>query len=255
MSGNIIIVKKKKASHGGHHGGAWKVAFADFMTAMMAFFMVMWLIAMKQDVKLAIAAYFRDPGAFESTRGGLLQGGSGALDGASASPAKTAIKEETSRQALERAAQRMRQELAKEVGLEQLGKQVEITITNEGLRIELLDSEETMFFESGSAALKPGTERMLALIARELGRLGRPVIVEGHTDSRPYTGRNAYSNWDLSADRANSARRIVEASGLAREQIRSVRGYADRHLRVTSAPADARNRRVSLVVPLDGKGN
>lgn len=254
MSGNnIIIVKKKKGGHGGHHGGAWKVAFADFMTAMMAFFMVMWLIAMKQDVKAAIAAYFRDPGAFESTRGGLMEGGAGILDGSSASPAKTAI-QETPRQALERAAQRLRQELAKEVGLEQLGRQVEIRITNEGLRIELLDSEETMFFESGSAKLKGGTERMLGLIAKELGRLGRPVIVEGHTDSRPYAGRNAYSNWDLSADRANSARRVIEASGLSPNQIRSVRGYADRHLRIAAAPQDARNRRVSLVVPLDGKG-
>jgi chemotaxis protein MotB len=92
---------------------------------------------------------------------------------------------------------------------------------------------------------------MLGLIARELGALGKPVIVEGHTDALPYSGANGYTNWDLSADRANAARRIMEASGLTSEQVRSVRGYADRHLRVAAAPLDPRNRRVSIVVPIE----
>ena len=253
-TGNIIIVKKKKGGHSGHHGGAWKVAFADFMTAMMAFFMVMWLIAMKQDVKEAIAAYFRDPGVFEQTRGSLLKGGPGALDGTPA-PTHAALTEQEAKRLLDEVGQRIKNELAKQPGLKKLGKQIEIQMTAEGLRIELLDSAESMFFDSGSAHVKAETEQLLGLIARELGAIGRPVIVEGHTDSRPYSGSQSYSNWDLSADRANAARRIMESSGLGNQQVRAVRGFADRHLRVQDQPYDPRNRRVSIVVPLDGSGD
>ena len=247
---NIIIVKKKKGAHTGHHGGAWKVAFADFMTAMMAFFMVMWLMAMKQDVKAAIASYFRDPGAFQSTKGSLVGGGPGALSG-TPNPTTTQIMEQAARDVLERAARRIREELEKDAAFKSLGKQVEVQMTKEGLRIELVDSAESMFFDSGSAHVKADTERMLGLIARELGNLNRPVIVEGHTDARPYAGTTGYTNWDLSTDRANSARRIMEASGLKPEQVQAVRGYADRHLRVAGDAFDSRNRRVSIVVPLE----
>lgn len=108
-----------------------------------------------------------------------------------------------------------------------------------------------MFFDSGSAKVKHETERMLGVIAGELGRLGRAVIVEGHTDSRPFAEGNAYTNWDLSADRANAARRVMESAGLAPRQIAGVRGYADRKLRIAGEPLNARNRRVSIVVPID----
>jgi len=249
-SGNIVIVKKKKSGHGGHHGGAWKVAFADFMTAMMAFFMVMWIIAMKQDVKAAIAAYFRDPGVFETTRGSLVSGGPGALSG-TPNPTTTAIMETATRDVLEQAAQRIRDELARDPLFKRLGKQVDVVITAEGLRIELVDSAESMFFDSGSSAVKHDTAHLLGLIAVELGKIGQPVILEGHTDARPYTGRNGYTNWELSADRANAARRVMESAGLTREQVRAVRGFADRHLRIAGEPMDSRNRRVSIVVPLE----
>lgn len=249
--GNIIIIKKRKANHSAPHGGAWKVAFADFMTAMMAFFLVMWLISQNAITKQAIAAYFRDPGAFESTAGSILKGGggTGSLDG---TPAATkALIDEAQRKALQQAGERIRQELAKQGGWKGLDKQVTVQVTKDGLRIELVDTDESMFFDTGSAHVKPETKRVLALIAVELGRLGKAVILEGHTDSRPYAGDQSYSNWDLSADRANAARRIMQVAGLHPDQVRSVRGYADRELRIANAPFDARNRRVSIVVPFD----
>ena len=247
MKDVIIIKKRRKPEHGGHHGGAWKVAFADFMTAMMCFFLVMWLISQNQQTKASIAAYFRDPGVFESTRaGGITNDGPGALSGAGR-VAHAALIEEAMRQA----AKHIEEEMARQGGLKGLGKQVEIQVTSEGLRIELLDSEQSMFFDSGSATIKPETERVLVLIGKELGRLARPIIVEGHTDGRPFQVGNAYTNWDLSADRANSARRVMEAGGLQGQQVSSVRGYADRHLRVLDKPFDARNRRVSIVVPIE----
>jgi chemotaxis protein MotB len=250
-TGNIIIIKKKKGGHAGHHGGAWKVAFADFMTAMMAFFLVMWLIGQNQSTKKAIASYFRDPGIFETTKGSIAAGGSTGMD---AVPTVTkALFEESQRKALERAGDKIREQIAKQGGLNGLDKQVSIQLTKEGLRIELLDSEESTFFDSGSSSVKSETERMLGLIATELGHLEMPVIVEGHTDGRPFVGGRAYSNWDLSVDRANAARRVMQAAGLNPNQVRSVRGYADRQLRITDAPFDARNRRVSVVVPIEAQ--
>jgi chemotaxis protein MotB len=132
--------------------------------------------------------------------------------------------------------------------LKKLEKQVEIQITREGLRIELLEGDEPTFFASGSAALTPGTERVLALIAKELGTLKNPVVVEGHTDSRPYAATNGYTNWELSADRANAARRAMQKEGLWQGQLHGIRGYADTNLRVPEHPLDPHNRRVTVIV-------
>ena len=155
---------------------------------------------------------------------------------------------ESERAALEETAKRIRQRLAESPDLRALGKQIEITVTRDGLRIELVDAESQTFFASGSAALAVGTEKVLQLIARELGTLKNSIVIEGHTDSRPYAVTDIYSNWELSADRANAARRVMERGGLHVGQIRGVRGYADRQLRVGDAPLDPRNRRVSVIV-------
>jgi chemotaxis protein MotB len=248
---NIIIVRKKKGGHGGHHGGAWKVAFADFMTAMMAFFLVMWIVGQSQAVKAAIAAYFRDPGAFDTKGGGdgILDGSKQAARDETAKPAPKSAKDSAAeREALERSVGHIRERLASLPELKALREQIEYTITSEGLRIDLLESANNSFFESGSAGVRPETEHVLSIIAKELGTLDNPIILEGHTDSHQYASQTGYSNWELSADRANAARRIMQREGLASNQVALVRGMADREPRVESAPADPRNRRVSVIV-------
>jgi chemotaxis protein MotB len=248
----VVIVRKKKASAHGSHGGAWKVAYADFVTALMAFFLVMWLVGQSKTVRSAVAGYFRDPGIFEQQRSnGPIAGGELRIDPEPMSvpdkPERSAMIAEE-RQALEETADRIRALLAQAPDLKNLEKQIEIQITRDGLRIELLDGDQTTFFASGSSALAPGTEHVLSLIARELGKLRNSMVIEGHTDSRPYSTKDVYSNWELSADRANAARRIMERNGVHAEQVRGVRGYADRNLRAKDAPLDPRNRRVSVVV-------
>jgi chemotaxis protein MotB len=250
--GQPILVQRRKAAHHGHHGGAWKVAYADFVTALMAFFLVMWLVGQSKAVKSAVAGYFRDPGIFDQAKSdGPIAGGDLKLAPEAAPPNEAASGDgmaESERAALEDTAARIRQRLAESPDLRSLGKQIEITVTRDGLRIELVDAESQTFFASGSAALAPGTEKVLQLIARELGALKNSIVIEGHTDSRPYVVTDLYSNWELSADRANAARRVMERGGLHVGQIRGVRGYADRQLRVGDAPLDPRNRRVSVIV-------
>jgi chemotaxis protein MotB len=242
---NIIIVRKKKGGHGGHHGGAWKVAFADFMTAMMAFFLVMWLVGQSKPVKAAIASYFRDPGAFDTKAGGkgILDGGQG--------PANTptaAISAAAERQALELSVSHIKEQLDKLSELKTLSNQIEFTITSEGLRIDLLEADKSSFFASGSAGVLPATARILSIIAKEIGTLDNRIIIEGHTDSHKYASAEGYGNWELSADRANAARRVMEREGLKATQVSAVRGHADRELRVPGDPFDPRNRRVSVIV-------
>lgn len=245
----VIIVRKKVKGHGGHHGGAWKVAYADFVTAMMAFFLVMWLVNQSPAVKSSVAGYFKDPGVFEFERSNsLVPGGAGALDGSGAqaqgSPAVVAANA-----MLEAAATRIRERIAELPAFTELADHVVIDVMPEGLRIELQEGREDAFFDSGSARVKAGTVQVLSLIGRELAALGHGIIVEGHTDSRPYGRSGTYTNWELSTDRANAARRVMEAAGLAGAQVQTVRGFADTQLRLPAQPFDPRNRRVSIVVP------
>jgi chemotaxis protein MotB len=245
----VIIVKKREHGGHGHHGGAWKVAYADFVTAMMAFFLVMWLVGQSPQVKAAVAGYFRDPGVFETTRGGgVLPGGTEGLRETGVTPAADPENVAQARAVLERAAEHLREALAQVPELNELRDRIEITVTTEGLRIELLENAKSSFFAVGSAQLLPETTELLGVIAKELGALGNSIAVEGHTDSRPYAGSNGYSNWELSADRANAARRAMASRGLRQGQIDAVRGYADTRLRYPKEPLDPRNRRISIVV-------
>jgi chemotaxis protein MotB len=249
----IIIVRKKHHANHGHHGGAWKVAYADFVTALMAFFLVMWIVGQSQQVKAGVAGYFRDPGVLDQEHStGILPGSTTGIaqDGPlpAAKPTPVPKEEEIDAASLEKSAQRIRDMLAQLPEFEKLKGQIEIKATPDGLRIELIDSKDGTFFDNASAVLKPATERILAIIGRELSTLGRPVVLEGHTDSRPYANSDGYTNWELSADRANAARRQMERTGLERRLVRAVRGLADTQLAVADDPLNPRNRRVSILV-------
>jgi chemotaxis protein MotB len=243
----VIIIKKKGHGKHGHHGGAWKVAYADFVTAMMAFFLVMWIVAQSEEVKAGVAGYFRDPGAFTAGGRGVLPGSENGTTGGGQPMGMTDL--EAAKSLLEQAAEEIRRALAALPEFEHLKDQVEITLTDEGLRIELREAPDDGFFDSGSATVKPSTVAMLRVIATQLGELPNKVAVEGHTDSLPYSAESGvYTNWELSADRANAARRILESSGTKQGQIEAVRGFADTRLRKPDQPLDAGNRRISIVV-------
>lgn len=247
-----IIIIRKKGGHGAHHGGAWKVAYADFVTAMMAFFLVMWIMSQSDAVKKAVQGYFRDPVNF------MKKTGQGTLDGG-VSPMNTQIrKSEEGRklgktfERLTEAGRKIREALDKIPEIAKLKDFIEIELIPEGLRIELVEvstnPDSSNFFGKGSAALKSNTQLILKAIANELGKLPNDIIVEGHTDRTPYSERNQYSNWELSADRANSARRHMESVGLRDGQIVEIRGYADKHLKLNDSPYDPRNRRIAIIV-------
>lgn len=248
----VIIIRKNRGHHAGHHGGAWKVAYADFVTAMMAFFLVMWLVAQSPAVKANVAGYFRDPGVFEFERSnGMLAGGTPGMEPgkspeAMIKPDPAALLRE--RQELQSAAAHIREQLMNAAGLATLRDQIEFTLTAEGLRIELMERSGSSFFDSGSAMLRGESVRILAIIAGELGKLSNDVAIEGHTDRRAYANGERYGNWELSADRANAARREMERAGLKPGQVQTVRGFAATQLHVKDAPFDPRNRRISVVV-------
>jgi chemotaxis protein MotB len=229
----IILIRRKRV-HGRHHGGAWKVAYADFVTAMMALFIVLWLMNTSDHVKQAVAGYFNDP------RGRAVDPGTGHSGAADMLP--------LTKQNLEQLKQALEKEIAQQPKLAALSKQIEITITPEGLRIELLESKDGTFFETGSAVLNGNGRELLTLLAHELGGVPNRVSIEGHTDSRAYAEAAIYGNWELSSDRANAARRLMEHSGLRPAQISQVRGFADRQLRVKTNPLDPSNRRISVIV-------
>lgn len=229
----IIIVRKKKGGHG-HHGGAWKVAYADFVTAMMALFIVLWLLASSEEVQKAVGGYFTDP-----TGNGKLQGSTMAGLG----EALVLAKDDMS-QLKEKIEQAMR-EMPK---FEQLQNNVQVTVTHEGLRIELLENDAGLFFDSGSARMSERGSEIIRLLAGELGTLPNKLLLEGHTDAKPYASTVGYTNWELSADRANTARRILLEGGVPPQQVAQIRGFADQHLRNPTNPFDPGNRRVSLIV-------
>jgi len=245
----IIIVKKKITVHG-HHGGAWKVAFADFMTAMFALFLVLWLVNQSSDVKSAIAGYFQDPLGRADEFGSSIVPGEGAQT-QMARPLAPAQIVDFRIDRLQRLAERLREKLGKMPLLDSLKNHVEITLTEEGLRIELLEDSTAQFFQSGSAEMSARGRQLVQLIGKELAADSNQVLLEGHTDARPYVSPTGYTNWELSADRANAARRILYGASVGSAQIAEVRGMADRRLRYPDAPFDPRNRRITITMKLD----
>jgi chemotaxis protein MotB len=245
-----VIVKKRHHAHDGHHGGAWKVAYADFVTAMMAFFLVMWLVGQTDAVKASVAGYFQDPVGFSDKFADMgtdldAKGlpGSSAVDGLLSAPPKTDARRE-----LEETARSLRQYLGQLGAFAKLKDAIEIEVTDEGVEISLIEDQGD-FFASGGKELSPAGADVLRAIGHEIAAGGFEVIVEGHTDSVPFRGKDPdYSNWELSADRANAARRVLGEGGVAPEKVRSVRGFASSKPRPYHWPEDPLNRRVTILV-------
>jgi len=229
-----IIVIKKKGAHGGHHGGAWKVAYADFVTAMMALFIVLWLLNTSQKIQKAVGGYFRDPSGTAERIGSDMSG----------SDENFVLTKDN----MEEIKDQLEKKIREVPDFEKLKNNIDLTVTNEGLRIELTESATGTFFDSGSTKISSDGTELLDALASELGKLPNTIAMEGHTDSKPYSSGSAYTNWELSTDRANAARRLMLLHGIRADQVTQVRGFADQRLRKKEDPLDPSNRRISLIV-------
>jgi chemotaxis protein MotB len=228
------IIIKKKVSHGGHHGGAWKVAYADFVTAMMALFIVLWLLNSSEKVQKAVGGYFKDPLGTASKVGTDMQGA-----------AENFVLSKDNMQNLKEQLEKTIREVP---NFDKMKNNIDMTVTNEGLRIELTESATGTFFDSGSAKISKDGAELLETLAGELGKLPNKLAFEGHTDSKQYVAGSNYGNWELSTDRANAARRLMVQDGIRTDQVTQVRGFADQRLRKKDAPLDPSNRRISMIV-------
>ncbi len=295
----IVIRKVIEAGGHGHHGGAWKVAYADFVTAMMAFFLMLWLLATADQQQLkGLAEYFSEAKAQQGTpggAGGLLDGITMTTDELSVqmpvSPFAAAVPPltqspreldpeafsldlaaEASRsdapsqrpelvdEAFEKERQRREQaafDEAKTAILNALSEAPELSAfadnlliddTPEGLRIQIIDREQTAMFPTASAELYPSARQLLRLVAQSIANLPNQLSIRGHTDSQRFAPGARYDNWRLSSDRANATREALVAAGVAAERVANVIGKADAEPLIETDPADARNRRISLVV-------
>jgi chemotaxis protein MotB len=244
-----VTIRRPARHKGEHHGGSWKVAYADFVTTMMALFIVLWAAGQDTHVRESVAAYFRNPSVVPVT-----------VSGGSVMPASTGIvasadllanepSPDRDGRLLRDVAAQITGEIERAPDLRPLLDQIQVAVTAEGLRVEISERDESLFFEIGSARVKPALVHVLRIVAAAVGKIPNGVIVEGHTDSRPYTLQSRfYSNWELSADRANAARRILATEGLRAGQVARVVGFADQDLRMPGDPLNARNRRVSVLV-------
>jgi chemotaxis protein MotB len=229
-----VIFIKKRSVYRVHHGGAWKVAYADFVTALMALFIVLWLMNSSKPIQEAVGGYFRDPNG-TAQKMGTKMGGTGDA---------SAVKEED----MSKLKDEVMKDMAKMANFDKLKNLIEITITPEGLQIELMEDPNGTFFENGSAVPTPLLKSLLEILAPIAAKLPNPVSIEGHTDSKPYSSSMVYGNWELSSDRANAARRLMESKGMRPGQFVQVRGYADRKLRKPLQPEDASNRRITVII-------
>lgn len=216
---------------------AWKVAYADFATAMMALFIVLWMMNASASVKRSVAGYFRDPRGYARS--------------VAAGPANAGEGLKVSRQNAADLQRLIEQALRDVPDIGKLRSHVQLSITGEGLRIDLMENDQGLFFVTGSAEPTDDGRNLLNVIGAQLARLPNTIIVEGHTDALPFrnaTPQRGYTNWELSTDRANAARRLLCAAGVAPERIAEIRGFADQRLLDPQSPESSRNRRISIVV-------
>jgi chemotaxis protein MotB len=294
----IIIIKRIKKVAGGHHGGAWKVAYADFVTAMMAFFLLLWLLnAVTEEQKKGIASYFRPTLAVQNTSASFtilagqaqpmesMSGGASAqtdLDdpeqadmtqeepatgkgkqpdsvkdqppdpGEGAKPVDLAEAAATVAAAEQKQFEQIKNDIKNAIQespeLIELEKNLKIDQTEDGIRIQLLDQEKSSMFPSGSAAMNPRSKELLEKVAEVVRSLPNRIEISGHTDATPYAGGRDYTNWELSADRANASRRVLVAAGISADRLQKIEGRADTDPFVASDPFDPENRRISIIL-------
>jgi chemotaxis protein MotB len=267
----IIIKKIKKGGHG-HHGGAWKIAYADFVTAMMAFFLLMWLLgSTTEGDKKGIADYFGSPlkvamagGSGSGDSSSVVKGGGTDLTRTGGQVRNGDV--ESQRRSLQLKALKADQRRAEAARLESLKKKVEsvlaanpklaamssqirLEMTRDGLRIQIVDEQNRAMFDSGSAVVKPYMRELLREIGSVLAEVPNRLTLEGHTDAQPFgAGERGYSNWELSSDRANASRRELGAGGLPDDRVLLVQGLASSVLFEPANPVSPVNRRISILV-------
>lgn len=245
-----IIIKKKKKGHNAAHGGAWKVAYADFVTAMMAFFLVMWLLAMVAPEKRAnMAAYFRNYSIFAESGTSFMDKTSQVLNqpdkGFRASPQDLSRGAGGGGLSSEDMVKKLRRAI--EDKLQSLQKQVVVDIVEGGVRVQMIDAEGSTMFSLGSAVPTEKSKEILKLVAENICDVPNRVAIEGHTDAAPFKDAQT-TNWELSTARASAARRELEQNGVTTSRIARVVGYADQELYVPENPMDPRNRRISIIL-------
>ena len=266
-----VIVKRIKKGHAGHHGGAWKVAYADFVTAMMAFFLLMWLISqVPEDKKEALAYYFTTGSVMNADGLGgetILSGGEElttadgqslfvGFDGSSVAPymmdePQRRYFADREQELFDRAKIALEEALRADTELYELSDNMVVTKTPEGLNIQLIDQDNQQLFASGSDKLTKKGERLTEMLAKVIRQMPQQIAIEGHTDSVPFTSRTNYSNWELSADRALAFRRRLLALKVKDEQIVRVAGYASQRPYLPDDPKALQNRRISVTLLSD----
>ncbi len=258
MKGQKIIIKKvKKGGHGGHHGGSWKVAYADFVTAMMAFFLLLWLITMVAPEKRArVASYFKSFTIFDKAGSSMMldqPGGLTGIPGGKFSQLEQKMgKGSSDVPTLHEIKERLKHEV--EAKLADVKDQVMVDIVEGNVRIELVDKDGSTMFPLGGAELTSEAKKILRVIADNIADSSRKIIIEGHTDALSYSS-SRYTNWELSTDRASAARKELENNGLNPDRLLRVAGYAATVPLIKEDPNDPRNRRISIIMVGSGTGN
>jgi chemotaxis protein MotB len=237
----IIIIKKKVVAHAGHHGGAWKVAYADFATAMMSLFIVLWLMNSNAKVKQAVAGYFKDPAGVGKLAGTNKEGRDKTIE-VLPTPAPV-VKQE-----MEKLKSEIEKALRSLPDFEKVKDHIMISVTDDGVRMELMETAKGLFFENGSPMPTNDGRQVLRTVGQLVNKLPNRLMIEGHTDSVPFIGRSGYTNWELSSDRVHAARMIMEDAGLRPGQLSQIRGFGDQQLYLPNKPEDPANRRISVIV-------
>jgi chemotaxis protein MotB len=246
----IIIKKVKKKGHAGHHGGAWKVAYADFVTAMMAFFLLLWLLAMvSPEKRIALSQYFTDFSLFkeqaQQSGTSVLDKSAGVLDMGRSTKKESFRLSPATNTRPEDVAKKMREAI--EANLQAVKKQVFVDATHEGVRIQIVDNEGSEIFRTGSNEPTEKARQIIKLVTENIIDKPNRIVIEGHTDSTPFKTAQK-TNWELSTSRASAARRELENNGIDPGRIARVVGYADQDLFNKDDPKDLRNRRISIIL-------